>query len=66
MPTNDKLLTPQEVSEFLNVSLPTLARWRTQSNGRSGPPYIKVGDQIRYRASALELWLLSRTEARGA
>ena len=41
------LLTPEQVSELLGVSLHTLAVWR--SEGRYNLPYTKTGRLVRYR-----------------
>ena len=61
-----KLLTPSEVREILKVSLPTLARWRAPESPIEGPPWIKVGDQIRYPDDELQSWLDARIGARTA
>ncbi len=51
------LLTEQEVSRQLHVSLAALRRWRLE---RRGPQFIKVGSLVRYRPKELEQWLASR------
>lgn len=48
------------VSAFLGVSIPTLARWRQT---RQGPPYVKVGHQVRYLREDLQAWLKSKSAA---
>ncbi len=50
----DQLLGPNEVAEYLGVPVNTLYQWRSH---RTGPPAIRVGRHLRYRASALERWL---------
>jgi hypothetical protein len=45
-------LTPQQVSDILQVPLSTLAVWR--GTGRVRLPFIKIGHAIRYRRSELE------------
>ena len=47
---NKTLLTPEETSAFLGVSVETLAQWRSQ---RRGPHFTKVGRLVRYRLSDL-------------
>ena len=42
-----RLLTPEQVSESLNVTTHTLAVWRCE--GRYNLPYIKTGRLVRYR-----------------
>jgi len=51
------LMTEQQVSERLNVSLSSLRRWRLL---RRGPAFLKVGSLVRYRPEDLEAWLTSR------
>lgn len=53
----DKLLTPDETAELLNTPIANLSAWRY--NG-TGPAFIRVGRQIRYRPDDLEAWLESR------
>jgi len=48
------LMTEDEVSSRLNVSVASLRRWRLQ---RRGPLFIKVGSLVRYRPEELDLWL---------
>lgn len=54
----DQLFDQDELSTRWHKSPRTLERWRM--NG-AGPPYIKLGAQVRYRESDAELWLRSRT-----
>ena len=58
------LVTEQEAADLLKIAPGTLSVWR--STGRYSIPFIKVGRRIRYRKSALEAWLESRTRANGA
>jgi hypothetical protein len=50
------LMTEQEVSKWLNVSVASLRRWRLL---RLGPPFLKVGSLVRYPPEDLEAWLAS-------
>jgi hypothetical protein len=50
------LMTEQEVSKRLNVSVASLRRWRLL---RRGPAFLKVGSLVRYRPEDLEVWLAS-------
>jgi predicted site-specific integrase-resolvase len=54
-----KLLTPQEVSEILKVTVGTLAVWR--STKRYPLAYIKTGRAVRYPAVEVEKFLKRRT-----
>ena len=51
------LLTEQDVSRRLHVSLAAVRRWRLE---RRGPKFIKVGVLVRYRPEELEEWLASQ------
>ena len=53
-----KLMTEQEASVLLNVSLSTLQKDR--HDGRIGLPYLKIGKTVRYERSELEVWASSR------
>lgn len=53
---DDALLTPREAAAFLNVSIHTLASWRTRDNTPIVPWY-EVGGQVRYKRSELIAWL---------
>jgi hypothetical protein len=48
------LMTEEDVSKRLNVSVASLRRWRLE---RRGPLFIKVGSLVRYRPEDVEFWL---------
>lgn len=50
------LMTEQDVSKKLNVSVASLRRWRLR---RCGPAFVKVGCLVRYRPEDLDAWLAS-------
>ncbi|UQN29448.1 helix-turn-helix domain-containing protein [Brachybacterium kimchii] len=54
MPAVTALMTPAEVATYLGVKPKTLEGWRYK---RTGPPFIKRGRVVRYRADALQEWL---------
>jgi len=54
----DGLMDPRTLADYLGVSVLTLADHRTKG---IGCPFIKVGAAVRYRRSAVEAWLESRT-----
>ena len=56
----ERLLSLSEVAEILGVPEATLYRWRYLGEG---PPGYKVGRFVRYRQSAVEAWLESRSDA---
>ena len=57
--STDPLLTPKETADYLGVTKKTLAVWRCV--GRYNIPFIKVGRLVKYRKSALDTFLDSRT-----
>jgi excisionase family DNA binding protein len=48
------LLDPEEVATLLKIPVKTLYAWRYT---RTGPPALKVGKHLRYRASEIDEWL---------
>lgn len=50
---SDRLLSAQEVAEFLGVPLATLYQWRTKG---TAPRAVKVGRHIRFRTADLDAW----------
>ncbi len=56
---SDPLRNEDESAQFLGVKPTTLQIWR--STKRYPLPYIKVGRLVRYRQSALDAFLASRT-----
>ena len=49
-----KLLTIEELSEYLKVPVPTLYRWRTQGYGPVGR---RMGRHLRYREDDVRRWV---------
>ena len=60
METLDRLLTVEELAEYLGVPVATLYQWRYR---RQGPPGFRVGRYIRYRRNDVEQWIRDRLEA---
>jgi predicted DNA-binding transcriptional regulator AlpA len=56
---NDELLTEDQAAQLLGIKPQTLSVWRCQK--RYDLAYIKLGRLIRYRRSACERFLESRT-----
>lgn len=50
-------LTRAQVASEIGVSVDTLARWETR---RIGPPCVRMGRKVLYRADAFREWLISR------
>ena len=55
----DPILPPTEAAEYIGVTVRTLSVWRCV--GRYNIPFIKVGRLVKYRKSALDAFLDSRT-----
>ena len=54
-------LRPIETAKALNISLPTLARMRSEE---SGPPFVRLRGSIRYDEDLLAEWLKQRTKSK--
>jgi excisionase family DNA binding protein len=54
-----RLLSIEEVAEYLDVPVATVRTWRAN---KSGPRGIRVGKHVRYRPSDVELWLDLRSD----
>jgi predicted DNA-binding transcriptional regulator AlpA len=50
-------LSRAQVASEIGVSVDTLARWETR---RIGPPSVRIGRKVLYRAEAFREWLVSR------
>lgn len=53
------LMSAEEVSALIGVSIQTLAVWRC--SGRYALPFVRAGRRVRYRRSDVEAWLSRRT-----
>lgn len=54
----ESLLTVEQTAKMLNVSKPTLARWRYEGQG---PPYVSLSRRkVAYRQSDLEEWVSNK------
>lgn len=50
----DRLLTVQELANYLGVPVATIYAWRYR---HEGPPGLRVGRHVRFRRSDIEEWL---------
>jgi excisionase family DNA binding protein len=55
----DRLLTIDELSQYLGTPKKTLYDWRTR---HVGPQGFKVGREIRYRQATVAAWLEQREQ----
>jgi hypothetical protein len=56
----DRLMTPEQVSQFLSIPVGTLSNWRHAAIATgvdAGPKHLKVGHSVRYRMADIEAWL---------
>ena len=59
MNNNDRLLTAEELADFLGVPIKTLYAWRNRGEGPIG---FRAGKYIRYRWIDVELWIEDRIQ----
>jgi excisionase family DNA binding protein len=57
MESPDRLLTVEDLAEYLGVPVATLYAWRYH---RQGPPGFRVGRHVRYRWADIEEWISDR------
>jgi excisionase family DNA binding protein len=53
-PEHPRLLTVEQLSDLLQVPVGTIYQWRHRSYG---PPGLRVGRYVRYRAEDVDRWL---------
>ncbi|MFF4907194.1 helix-turn-helix transcriptional regulator [Streptomyces sp. NPDC001260] len=54
---SDKLLSSEDLADYLGVPVATIHQW---SHRGIGPQPLKIGKYIRYRRVEVEAWLDSR------
>ena len=61
----EQLAEPQQVADYLQVPVKTLAQWRYIG---TGPRFVRIGRFVRYRWADVEKWLVaqSRSSTRSA
>lgn len=55
----EKLLSQSEIANYLGTTVPTLNTWR--ATRKYDIPYIKFGNNIKYRLSDVNSWLDKQT-----
>jgi predicted DNA-binding transcriptional regulator AlpA len=55
---DQRLYNSEELSDFLGSTPGTLAQWRFHGKG---PRFVKIGRNVRYRASDVNAWLDAQT-----
>ena len=56
----DRLLTVEELADYLAVPVATIYAWRHR---RQGPPGFRVGRYVRFRWGDIQQWISDRTGA---
>jgi len=59
--TESEWLSPEDLATSLKIPVRTTYAWRQRNYG---PPAIRVGKHIRYRASDVEAWLDAQADDR--
>lgn len=59
-PDTTRTWSPEDVSRFLGIPVPTLYRWRSQ---RTGPKAARVGRHLRYLPEDVLAWLRQQQDA---
>jgi len=62
-PLLDGWLSRAEVAAAIGMSIDTLARWESR---RIGPPCVRIGRKVLYRAQAFRDWLVACESRRDA
>ncbi len=57
MTSLDRLLTVQDLADYLDVPVATIYAWRYR---RQGPQGFRVGKHLRFRRSDVERWIEDR------
>ena len=57
MESLDRLLTVEDLADYLDVPVATVYAWRYR---RQGPPGFRVGRHLRFRWSDVERWIEDR------
>ena len=63
MSSVNKLMTIDEVAEYLQLPKSTIYQWRTR---RDGPPGYKLGRHVRYRRSEVDAWVEQQRDDGGS
>ena len=57
MESSDRLLTVEDLADYLDVPVATIYAWRYR---RQGPPGFRIGKHLRFRWSDVERWIEDR------
>ena len=59
--TDKAFLSPKELSNFIGISVGTLAVWRTNKTYQI--PYLKIGGKVMYPVAEVNQWIQSRVHS---
>jgi len=59
METRDRLLTVQELANYLGVPVATIYAWRYRNQG---PPGFRVGRHVRFRWRDVQQWIAQQRQ----
>ncbi|WP_369370129.1 helix-turn-helix transcriptional regulator [Promicromonospora sp. Populi] len=62
-PLKKRLMTPEELADYLSVTLHCVYAWSSRGGG---PRVLRVGGRLRYRETDVEAWLDSVGDERKA
>jgi excisionase family DNA binding protein len=54
-----RLLSPDDLSEYLGIPVQTIYQWRHRGEG---PPGYRIGRHVRYRWVDVQAWLATRCD----
>ena len=57
MESLNRLLSVEDLADYLDVPVATIYAWRHR---RQGPPGFRVGRHLRFRSSDIERWIEDR------
>ena len=60
---DDRLLTAEELADFLDVPIKTLYAWRYRGEGPIG---FRAGKHLRYRRSDIQRWIEQQIDTRAS
>ena len=60
--SNKKLMKPKELAQFLNMPLTYIYKIVEKKDKAKRPPFIKLGNRLRFDLEAVKVWLQRQNE----